>query len=627
MARTTKDSFLDLEKYRQQLEDNIARLRKSLQHWQTWDAEYDGLKEEILSADPAPNRDELISIARNYDADLVRGKEIEEILGIGTQRTAEQVVNLLDRRLDYVQQNIKTLEKQVATAEEKLAKATIISTPDVRNEEGLPLTEIIEELDDDGNVISSRLSTPGSVKPQLLEVLHKAGIIEPASKDESNIAEEAEDDATASKTSKTVGTIPLPTETKTVDTKPSSSATSQKPVQKSVEFTNHSKTESAESKLTMSPAAKRLEELMQSAKESEKLSSEPAIIPTDESPEDAALRRDMLQYGMSEVGSVVAEINLEDGSDWESEDYADDSDSDDDEDQFGRSTRPVVDDELRQRMIELEEKLGVRMLENVGKSADDYGMVQEGIGRISIHGEDAKDAGKGFLTTSSKEKVKNSKSVKSTPSNDSSRKSVRFAEELDISPAPEKPITSSSKMEIKAAPVGDIVERKAPSQSSPAPASAAPAQKKASRFKTSRTSSSNTTNGFSTGTSIATPHSSLKFFPATPPTPKPFSQPIAFAPAIENPRPVPTGPANRTLAPNVIERDVALNTNAAAPDEFDSQLLHQEVATEYHRIRNKMIGKQGGFLKEEEGEIVPFTEEEGGPKKLSRFKAARLAKS
>ncbi|CCD42247.1 hypothetical protein ACHAPC_009863 [Botrytis cinerea] len=617
MAQATKDSFLDLEKYRLQLEDNIAKLRKSLQHWQTWDAEYDGLKEEILSVEPTPNREKLISIARNYEADLVKGKEIEDILGTSTQRSAEQVVNLLDRRLDYVQQNIKTIEKQIETAEEKLAKATIISTPDVRNEEGLPVTEIIEELDDEGNVISSRLSTPGNVKPQLLEVLHKAGIIEPVSKDGSGVVEEVEDDGSASKASIQIDTPPT-TEAESVK-ESNTPTTSSKPEPKSVKFSNDSKTESAESKPTISPAAKRLEEIMQSARESEKLSFEPAVIPTDESPEDAALRRDMLQYGMSEVRSVVAEINLEDGSDWESEDYADDSDSDD-EDQFGKSTRQVVDDELRQRMIELEEKLGVRMMENVGKDSDDYGMVQEGIGRISISGEDTKDSGKGILTTSSKGKSKNSNA--GNP-DDSSKKSVRFAEELDVSPAPDKPVSSSSKTEMKTAPVGDIIERKAPGPSSSAP----PVQKKASRFKTSRAPLSNGTNGISSTTPIATNPSHLKLFPATPATPKPFSQPIQFVPAIEKPREVPTGPANRTLAPNVIERDVSHDTNAAPPDEFDPQLLHQEVATEYHRMRNKIIGKQGGFGPEEEGEIVPFTEEEGGPKKVSRFKAARLAKS
>jgi unconventional prefoldin RPB5 interactor 1 len=44
-------------------------------------------------------------------------------------------------------------------------------------------------------------------------------------------------------------------------------------------------------------------------------------------------------------------------------------------------------------------------------------------------------------------------------------------------------------------------------------------------------------------------------------------------------------------------------------------------------MRNRMIQRQGGFMKEEESEVVPFTEDEGGPKKMSRFKAARLARS
>ena len=37
----------EMEAQRQQLEENVAKLRKSLQHWRTWDAEYEGLKEEL----------------------------------------------------------------------------------------------------------------------------------------------------------------------------------------------------------------------------------------------------------------------------------------------------------------------------------------------------------------------------------------------------------------------------------------------------------------------------------------------------------------------------------------------------------------------------------------------------
>ena len=40
-----------------------------------------------------------------------------------------------------------------------------------------------------------------------------------------------------------------------------------------------------------------------------------------------------------------------------------------------------------------------------------------------------------------------------------------------------------------------------------------------------------------------------------------------------------------------------------------------------------MIQKEGGFGKPAEQEIIPLDEEEGGPPRMSRFKAARLAKS
>ena len=592
MAQKVRDSFLDLERHRQLLEENIKRLRKSLCHWQTWEAEYEGLKEEILAAKPTPNRKRLVAITREYEGELVNRKEVEELLGPET-RDAAQVVNLLDRRMDYVEQNVRTMQKQVDAAENKLAAASVISTPEVRNEEGLPLTEIIEELDEEGNVISSSTSTTGSAKPQLLEVLKKAGVELPA--------------ISSAESSPAIGEKPKPAPKSQplVETKSKSSSEAARPVRKGVKFTEDTK---SGPELERSRTAKRLEEIMNIAKQSEAKPSEPPVIPTNESSEDAALRREMLQYGMSEVGAVVAELNLEDGSDWEDENY--DDDTTDDEDSFGRSTRKVVDDELRQRMIELEERLGVRMMENIGKKASDVDVVQEGIGRITINGETADAAAK------SKD-AEHSSGFKSESS--ALKKSVRFSEELDISPTP---ISAAAPVSIeRVAPVSDIVERTAP----PQPTTSQP-QKRQSRFKSARASPANVVNGPLAPSTTRHTGPSLPLFFAKPPTPKPFSQTIQFAPVSENTRTVPTGPEGKTLA-QVIERDVPLNASASEPDELDPQLLHQEVATEYHRMRNRMIQRQGGFLKEEESEIVPLTEEEGGPKKMSRFKAARLAKS
>lgn len=598
MAQKVRDSFLDLERHRQLLEENIEKLQKLLRHWQTWEAEYEGLKEEILSAKPTPNREQLVALAREYEGDLVNRKEVEELLGSDT-RDAAQVVNLLDRRMDYVEQNVTTLQKQIEVAENKLATASIISTPGVMNEEGLPLTEIMEELDEEGNVISSSTSTAGSAKPQLLEVLKKAGVELPVASG-SNTTPAAEDEVK-----------PAPKSVPTAESKSKPSPASAKPAKKGVKFAEDTKPGPEPQK---SQTAKRIEEIMSRAKQSESRSSEPAVIPTDESEEDAALRRQMLQYGMSEVGAVVAELNLEDGSDWDDEDYEDD-DMTDDEDRFGRSTGRVVDDELRQRMIELEERLGVRMMENAGKKASDKKTVQEGIGRITINaqaGEPATDP----------EKAEKDFSIKSeTPA---SKKSVRFSEELDISPAPKPaPAPALAPTERIVAPVSDVVERTAPAQLLPTPGP----QKKQSQFKSTRATPANIVNGPLAPSTTRQTGPSLPLFPAKPSTPKPFSQPIKFTPASENIRTVPTGPEGKTLAPQVIERDIPAKTSATEPDDLDPQLLHQEVATEYHKMRNRMIQRQGGFVKEEESEIVPLTEEEGGPKKMSRFKAARLARS
>ena len=52
-----------------------------------------------------------------------------------------------------MQQNIRTISSLLNTAQEKYAAAQVLCQPESRNEEGLPLTEIHEELDEEGNVI------------------------------------------------------------------------------------------------------------------------------------------------------------------------------------------------------------------------------------------------------------------------------------------------------------------------------------------------------------------------------------------------------------------------------------------------------------------------------------------
>ena len=84
-------------------------------------------------------------------------KEILELFGVGKGpiRHPIEVSRLVDRRLDYVQQNVSTISKQVEKVESQLSEVLeeMDREDDASLEPGLPITEIIEELDEDGNII------------------------------------------------------------------------------------------------------------------------------------------------------------------------------------------------------------------------------------------------------------------------------------------------------------------------------------------------------------------------------------------------------------------------------------------------------------------------------------------
>lgn len=253
-----------------------------------------------------------------------------------------------------------------------------------------------------------------------------------------------------------------------------------------------------------------------------------AVVPINESPEDAALRRQMIQYNMDEVGAIVAELNLDEDKDEDfSEDYSDEERDDgssveDDEDHFGRTKQRVVNDDYLAEMEALQRKL-----KNVGP-----------------------DLGKAIPSmpneTGKEQQRPNGKLANGIPggSKPTAKKGVRFAEELDVQEAP---------LAI-------------------------------------------TTNGSKSGNEPKVP-------------PKTGLKPV-LASVIERPYTASTAP-----------------DAAPEPDEYNPALVQKEVATEYHKMRNLMIQRQGGFMAQENEQAeVPLTEAEGGPKKVSRFKAARLGR-
>ena len=355
--------------------------------------------------------------------------------------------------------------------------------------------------------------------------------------------------------------------------------------------------------------------------------------PVDESLEDATLRREMLQYGMSEVGAIVAEIELDDSgshtsfSEDEEENEQGISSTDSEEDESGRTTRRVIDEDYRRHMQELEKKLNAQAMENIGP------------GLPSSYA----DNGNGREVAKTVEEQAEIKPLLSR------KRDGHLTRDLSVSALSETYIASPSDSGSIASDVRpiteSIVERGNPD---PKHFDSSSTKKIPSRFKNGRSSlgltdvnnapgsvksSTGLSNGPLQASRIQASWPQLSLQPAASSKPKPFSDRIT--PKDEDRgRRVPEGPLGRTHVKTLVERlPVTSHEDTTEPDELDPALLHQEVAMEYRRMRNRMIQRNGGFLQteeeaeEEEQRQIPGTDNEGtGGKKPSRFRAARLGK-
>lgn len=243
MLYTDKDlqaanmELTDIERQRQMLEDNVQRLRQSLKHWQIWEAEYEGLKEELIATGPeALEKDSLLEISKTYGGNLVTEKEILDLAGLSKedsttsplQRTRPQILGLIARRQEYVQKNIETISRQFFVAEGKMEEFAFASITaggvygDGAGEAdedagGLPLTEIHEELDDDGNVVASELRRPEADTAMVIERLRAAGLTPKDLGQSSAVAEASAEDTTPALPLKPALVSPLPSPNKSVE--------------------------------------------------------------------------------------------------------------------------------------------------------------------------------------------------------------------------------------------------------------------------------------------------------------------------------------------------------------------------------------------------------------------------
>lgn len=608
-----KDSFLDLERHVIQLEANVKELKSSLEHWRMWDAEYEALKEEVSAAsrDGAREAAMLTRVREGFEGDLVKRKEIIDIFGGKAQRSAGQVIGVLDRRLDYVGTNVRTLEKRLAEAERKLDAARVVSDPGATDEGGLPITEIFESLDEEGNVISHELWTPGSKKPQVEELLGKVEATDGSAR--KTEAEEVQSEAIPGELTTQDERQPSDESPSAPESKPTAPIRQGKPParpekeKKTITQAEAGEPPESSQKPEISKSAQRVQRIMDNAREQEELSKSQPVIPEGESEEDAALRQQMLDYGMShsaggmgEVVAVMNDLRFEDSDDddeFNSFSEADDSEEDDgdsEEDQWGRTKKLAVSEKYQGRMLELEQRLGVqsrftrKLAENATADEDEEkdDNYQEGIGKITI--KDTEAATDATPKKSARDAEPPVNGVLKSNGVSKLKKSVRFAGSLDIAPDDVKPEPKSENPGPKRPetqnPVADlIVEQTGPQKSEP-PAVTEAKPRKASRFKQLKSDAAK-----AAATQVPTQETEER-------------KPTEESGIMED----------LSWTETVPEKDL--------DGDVDDEISRREVADEYQRRRRRMIEKQGGFLQEDKSEV----QKEG--RTMSKFRAARLSR-
>ena len=422
-----------VESLRLKLEDNVQRLQRTLQQWRTWEAEYDALREEVNALPENATSEDVRRMASDFGGEVVKHNDIEELVGSAKdiKRSRGQIAALISRRIDWVQQNCKSASKQLESAQLQLGGDENVAL--AGGGRTVPTADIIEQLDDDENVVSGKLAKPGEHAEDIANMLRKAGVTDGQDSSTNNAdmtplenrGHERNETSPPSKESAMPDVHSHERSAKTVRFAPDVTNSSEEIQRLKNPLTPHEelKVEDTDIKQIVNGSFDPREKVWQIGDDDRPIDFHSPHVPVDESPEDAAMRRQMLQYNMQEVGAVVAELDLEED---DSEGFSSEEDeleldsATDDEDKYGRTTTRVISDEYRQKMLDMERRLNAQMMQNVGP---EYTTATENDAR-------AKQTG---VPTAMQQNDDNLHKLE-PPKESRDTKSVRFAGNLDIAP-------------------------------------------------------------------------------------------------------------------------------------------------------------------------------------------------
>jgi unconventional prefoldin RPB5 interactor 1 len=445
-----------VEKARQALEDKISKLRNALVQWRTREAEYEAFKEELSSLNPDATVEEIIGFGTNFGGDVINEDEIKDLLGYGratAHRTKSQVQDNLSKRVDVARENADTLQKQIDRAEAELEQPLDAAAD---TGDGQPVMEIYEELDDVGNVLSSRLIRAETASETFGALFH---------------------DTVGARRSGNVqiqdGISPSSKETQDVV------STENSPAEAPNSTNGFSEAKSHSAFLGATGPILELDENDNVIR---------SISPTSE---DIATHRAEVFENASTLGPVVATMDIEEGSDFSDDENYDEDDFSEDEHRFviGRSRKELEGTEWE--MDDIRENLTPEYIAEMEALVKKYNQpVMGNLGPQDVGFPLGKSLNEPVPKTSSppqshlpRQENEHDSKKSATP------KGVRFAEELDIlseSALEAEKVVEQPTLPIrpKQATISDVVER------APAPILSNPIEpdgkKRNSRFKSAR---------------------------------------------------------------------------------------------------------------------------------------------
>ncbi|EME49684.1 hypothetical protein DOTSEDRAFT_68454 [Dothistroma septosporum NZE10] len=657
--------LLRLEQQRLLLEKNLQELRASLKQWQTWSAEYEGFKEEIQATSRTLD---LVNISQTYAGQLVDEQEIRDLAGLNSDspRSASTILGMISRRQEYVQQNIDTIQRQFWDAEAKLEEldfASFSAARDGATGGGLPLTEIHEELDEEGNVISSSLSRPEESTANIVDTLRKAGVADKnldgtAAGADAEADEQVADAAlrrpaiiNLDKRSKTIADVSAtnghgtdgpdrpPIRKKSVsftaDTKPPPTPQRQDsedgkksvsfndkvavmpaappPDSRSVSFSAQVEEIPAEPALAGTKANPGLDpeaqtdlrkmfkpgEKVYEFNDDEDLAETHLVLPEGESEEDARLRREMLEYHLHEVGHVVAQMEL-DPDDYDLEGDETASASDFASSDYLDEDTPYTSG-LSESDNESEDEFGRSKNPVIG---DNYHKEMQELQRRLI-GNLGPEPSDQDLTEIDEDL--DPQDIRKLVIREKRHSASSMSSEGEKKAGSKKRVSFAEALDVAehsseaAKIVGENAEPLLDGVLERTPATAATIPQPPAPAKISKFMSARAEPDPSNGADLAED-------------------------AVYDERL--TGPAGKIIADTLLERTIAGRESVAAPsgDESSDVMQRRELAAEYYRRRNDIIRQQGGFKAptDEDDEDQLMEQRDGKLKKVSRFKAARI---